>query len=96
MWNVNVFERLLDVTTKKNLKVSEVNKVSIYAVIRWLLSNFPDLRKKNNMDLNTKRLRLNEYVGSMLNIKLGDSINRVMAYGLNSAPFISNDKCKVA
>ena len=96
MWNVNVFERLLDVTTKKNLKVSEVNKVSIYAVIRWLLSNFPDLRKKNNMDLNTKRLRLNEYVGSMLNIKLGDSINRVMAYGLTPAPFISNDKCKVA
>ena len=46
-----------------------------------MVSNFPDLRKKNNMDLNTKRLRLNEYVGSMLNLKLGDSINRVMAYG---------------
>ena len=28
----NVFERLLDVTTQKNLKVSEVNKLSIYGV----------------------------------------------------------------
>ena len=33
------------------------------------------------MDLNTKRLRLTEYVGSMLNLKLGDSINRVLGLG---------------
>jgi hypothetical protein len=54
------FERLLDLTTKKTLKVSEINKTSIYSVIKWMISNFPDLRSKNNMDLNTKRLRLNE------------------------------------
>ena len=46
-----------------------------------MIENFPELRKKNNMDLNTKRLRLNEYVASMLNLKLGDSISRVLAYG---------------
>lgn len=75
------FERLLDVTTKKTLNVSKINKVSVYSVIRWMLSSFPELRQKSNMDLNTKRLRLTEYVAAMLNLKLGDSINRVLGLG---------------
>jgi hypothetical protein len=54
------FERLLDLTTKKKLKISEINKVSIYAIIKWLTLDFIELRKKNNMDLNNKRLRLKE------------------------------------
>ena len=33
------------------------------------------------MDLNTKRLRLNEYISSLLSLKLGDGIARVLAYG---------------
>ena len=75
------FERLLDVTSQKTLKVSQVNKLSVYGVVRWMIQSFPELRAKSNMDLNTKRLRLTEYVGSMLNLKLGDSINRVLGFG---------------
>lgn len=75
------FERLLDFTTKRKLKVSKINKLSIYSVLRFLIQNFVELRQKNNMDLNTKRLRLNEYIASMLSIKLGDGIARVLAYG---------------
>ena len=75
------FERLLDLTTKKKLKVSEINKISIYAIVKWLTLDFIELRQKNNMDLNTKRLRLKEYIASMLNLKLGNSINRVLTYG---------------
>ena len=58
-------------TTKKTLKVSKVNKRNIYAVIRFLIMNFPELRNKNNMDLNTKRLRRNEYVSALLSLRLG-------------------------
>lgn len=79
------FERLLDLTTKKELKISEINKVSIYAIIKWMTLNFIELRHKNNMDLSTKRLRLNEYIAAMLNLKLGDSINRVLAYGTKAS-----------
>lgn len=75
------FERLLDLTTKKKLKINEINKVSIYAIIKWLTLDFINLRHKNNMDTQNKRLRLKEYIQSMLNLKLGDSINRVLAYG---------------
>ena len=57
---INFFERLLDLTSKDSLKISEVNKISIYSVVKWMIMNFVDLRRKNNLDLSTKRLRLNE------------------------------------
>ena len=59
----------------------EVTNLCEDKCVRWIICNFPALRNKNNMDLNTKRLRLTEYVGSMLNLKLGDSINRVLGFG---------------
>lgn len=42
--------------------------------VRWMVQNFPELRQKNNLDLSTKRLRLNEYIASLLSIKLGESV----------------------
>ena len=73
------FERLLDVTTKNILKISDINKQSIYSIVKWMIQNFAELKQKNNMDLSTKRLRLNEYIASMLSIRLGESVNRVLA-----------------
>lgn len=75
------FERLLDQTTKGTLKISPYNKRSIYAIIKWMIENFSELKGKNNMNLNTKRLRLFEYIASMLSLKLGDGISRVLSYG---------------
>ena len=75
------FERLLDQTTKETMKISPYNKRSIYAIIKWMIENFSDLKSKNNMNLNTKRLRLFEYIASMLSLKLGDGISRVLSYG---------------
>ena len=77
------FERLLDLTSKDSLKVSEVNKLSIYSVVRWMICNFAELRQKNNLDLSTKRLRLNEYIASLLSIRIGESVSRVLTYGNN-------------
>lgn len=75
------FERLLDLTSKDALKVSEINKMTVYSVIRWMISNYPALRQKNNLDLTNKRLRLNEYVASLLSLRIGESVNRVLTYG---------------
>lgn len=77
------FERLLDENTKVKLKLSEINKVSIYSVIKWIIQNFIELKKKNNLDLTNKRLRLNEYVGQLLARRIGDSVNRVLSNGSN-------------
>lgn len=46
-----------------------------------MVQNFVELRRKNNLDLSTKRLRLNEYIASMLSIRIGESVSRVLTYG---------------
>lgn len=73
------FERLLDLTTKDILKIADIYKLSIYSIIKWMVQNFTELKQKNNMDLSTKRLRLNEYIASMLSMRLGESANKLLA-----------------
>ena len=48
-----------------------------------MICNFAELRQKNNLDLSTKRLRLNEYIASLLSIRIGESVSRVLTYGNN-------------
>lgn len=77
------FERLLDQTTKKKLKISDVYKLSVYSVVKWMIQNFVELKKKNNLDLNNKRLRLNEYIGAILSKRIGDGVSRILSNGNN-------------
>ena len=58
---VAFFERLLDITTQKKLKISDINK--------------------DNLDLDNKRLRLNEYVAALLSKRMGEAINRLLTLG---------------
>jgi hypothetical protein len=69
------FERLLDLTSKDVLKINQVNKISIYSIVRWMVQNFPELRQKNNLDLSTKRLRLGECIASLLSMRIGESVD---------------------
>jgi hypothetical protein len=75
------FERLLDLTSKDVLKINQVNKISIYSIVRWMVQNFPELRQKNNLDLSTKRLRLGECIASLLSMRIGESVNRILTFG---------------
>lgn len=76
-----LFDRMLDESTKKILKIHEVNKTDIYSVIRWLTQNFDELRKKDDIDLNNKRLRANEYIASLLTKEFSKRVNRIISYG---------------
>lgn len=78
---VAFFERLLDITTQKKLKLSQVNKVSVYSVVKWMVQNYVELKKKDNLDLNNKRLRLHEYVAALLSKRIGESVNRILTLG---------------
>lgn len=75
--------RYLDITTKKMLKVHPINKTDTYAVLRWMMQHFNDLRKKDNMDFGNKRIRANEYVASLLSFDINKKINRVIKHGDN-------------
>jgi len=75
------FDRMLDETTKKILKLHEPNKKNMYSVVRWMIQNYNELRKKDNLDLTNKRLRCNEYIASLLTKEFSQRVNRIIALG---------------
>lgn len=75
------FQRLLDETTKKTLKVSNYHITDIYSLLRWMMMNFNDLRLKDNMSLDNKRLRCNEQISALLTIDLSRRLNRIISLG---------------
>lgn len=81
MNTLTFFDRMLDETTKKILKVHNKNKKNIYAVLRWMIQNYNELRKKENLDLENKRLRCNEYIASLLTKALSERVNRIISLG---------------
>lgn len=75
------FARLLDETTKKVLLLEENDKKDIYALIRWIMMNFNELRHKDNLSLINKRLRCNEYIASLLTKEFSARMMRVISKG---------------
>lgn len=75
------FNRLMDETTRKILILNDHNKKDIYAILRWMMENFNDLRMKDNLSLDNKRLRCNEYVASLLTVEFSRKLNRVISLG---------------
>lgn len=75
------FDRLMDVTTSKVLKLPNYRKEDIYALITWMMQNFTTLRTRNNVDLENKRLRCNEYISALLTMEFSKRLNRVISLG---------------
>lgn len=75
------FDRMLDEPTKDILKLHEPNRKNIYSVVRWMIQNYKDLRKKDNLDLTNKRLRCNEYIASLLTKEFSQRVNRIILLG---------------
>ena len=75
------FSRMLDETTKKILLLEPYDKEDIYALIRYMMMNFMNLRKKDNLDLMNKRLRCNEYIASLLTSEFSKRLNRIIVKG---------------
>lgn len=72
------FERLLDVVTKKILRLPEKDKEDIYCIVKWMSKNFIELSKLDNMDLSNKRLRLYEYLVYPLLTKFSKGTYRLL------------------
>lgn len=78
---LNFFNRLLDETTKKILKIEGYHRQDIYTLLRWIMQEYTDLRLKDNMDLKNKRLRCNELVSALLNKYFSDRLYRIISLG---------------
>lgn len=73
------FHRLLDRIIKKNLKHIVYNKRDSYAIVRWMMRDFYDIKAKDNMDLKNKRIRLAEYIAAYVIKKLSGKMNSFLA-----------------
>ena len=71
----------MDETTKKILKLDDINKKDIYHILRWMMQNYNELRKKDNLSLENKRLRCNEYIAALLTQEFSNRLNRLITLG---------------
>lgn len=71
-------DRMIDMTTKRVLNLSPMNKDSMYGAIRWMFFNYNELKSKKIMDITNKRLRDNEYIASLLTQTLSNKLYRAM------------------
>ena len=75
------FNRMLDETTKKVLKLDDYHKKDVYSIIRWAMMEFNSLRMKDNLSLENKRLRCYEYIASLLTQEFSIRLNRIINMG---------------
>ena len=75
------FQRLLDDVSKMELKINDCDKQNIYYLLRWILQNFHALWSKDNLAMEHKRLRCNEYLGSFITAEISKRINRIVSLG---------------
>lgn len=73
--------RLLDNTTERILRLDDYHKHSVTTLTRWMCEEYNDLRFKDNMDLNNKRLRSSEIFSAMFTLSLSTRLNRLMSMG---------------
>jgi hypothetical protein len=75
------FNRLLDDVTRNELKINDYDKQNIYYLLRWIIQNYHTLWAKDNLSMINKRLRCNEYVGSLITAEVSKRINRLVSLG---------------
>lgn len=75
------FNRLLDDVTRKELKVNDYDKQNIYYLLKWIIQNYHSLWTKDNLSMDHKRLRCNEYISSLITLEVSKRINRIVSLG---------------
>ena len=82
---IMMIERLLDDMTIRNLRLPDAHKRNIYEILRWMIIQFDELKTKENINLDNKRVRRNEYIiKATLGRKINDNINRVITHRSDS------------
>jgi hypothetical protein len=71
-------DRLIDEPTKKILRFSEDDKKDSISVIRYIVEHFEALNKEDSCDLNTKRVRIMEYMLYPLRAYASNQIYRIL------------------
>lgn len=63
-----------DIITREELHLPDEFKANIYQILRWLMREFQYLRKKNNVDVTIKRIRIGEPIAAVYANRLSPAI----------------------
>lgn len=74
---MNSLEGIYDISTRESIRLPEEDKKDIYAILRWMVREFPHLKAKSNLDVSTKKIRYAEYLASLYAMSLCRSIYRL-------------------
>ena len=78
------FEKIMDPNTKKKLLLKPHHKKNTFTVLRWMMTNYPDLLKKDNHNLGNKRIRVNECIAYYFDTYITVNMNSLL--NADSAP----------
>ena len=70
-----------DIVTHEDLHLPEEQKADIYCIIRWMMREFANIRKKNNVDVTTKRYRVAEPIATTYAMKMNKGLSRMADLG---------------
>lgn len=54
------FEKIMDPYTRRRLCLKGYQKKNTFTIMRWMMTNYEELMRKDSNDLRTKRMRVNE------------------------------------
>lgn len=74
-----LFKRMYSVVIKRSLRLQHYNKKTIYAILRWMVQHYDEIREKDNLDFNNKRLRDSEQISSLINESISFRIKTLIS-----------------
>lgn len=75
------FYQIYDSVTKDSLCLQYEDKADMFCVLRWVLREYNELRLKDNSSLSFKKVRMGEYLASLLAMKISKGIHRIADKG---------------
>lgn len=72
------FRKVMDPYTKKRLCLKKYQKKNTFTIMKWMLTNFEELLKKDSNDLRTKRMRANETQAFFIDSYITKNVNSLL------------------
>lgn len=70
-----------DIGTREDIRLALEDKDTVYNIIRWIMYEFNTLKKKDNVDITTKKVSCDDYVSTLYGTRLITGINRLSDKG---------------
>lgn len=85
-----LYNRMLDKSSRKKLRTTWRSKETIYNIFRWIVQNYDELRRKDNIDILTKCLRCYQYMGFSVNTVISEHIKKFVNTTVNTKDALIN------